>query len=230
MNIKSVSNDSSTVNDCVILGRMTSTDQMAVAPTRTDRRRVQTRRKLTAAARELIAESGVANLRVGEITERADVGRGSFYNHFDSKDDVVAAVVRDSLEELATAVLTAVVDAADDAAVGASAADRRFLRLAYDDPAFARLVVQLGSADTLFIEAVRPYARAALERGVATGRFRVTNLDVVLTMLAASAIALIRTMLEGEAPPDADQHHAESVLRMLGVPLDEALAISRLPL
>jgi AcrR family transcriptional regulator len=209
---------------------VTSTDQLAVAPTRTDRRRVQTRRKLTAAARELIAESGVANLRVGEITERADVGRGSFYNHFESKEDVVAAVVRDSLEELATSVVAAVVDSADDAAVGASAADRRFLRLAYDDPAFARLLVQLGTADTLFIDAVRPYARDALERGIASGRFQVSNLDVVLTMLAASAIALIRSMLEGEAPPDADQHHAESVLRMLGVPPDEAREISRRPL
>jgi AcrR family transcriptional regulator len=209
---------------------VTSTDQLAVAPTRTDRRRVQTRRKLTAAARELIAESGVANLRVGEITERADVGRGSFYNHFESKDDVVAAVVRDSLEELATSVVAAVVDSADDAAAGASAADRRFLRLAYDDPAFARLLVQLGTADTLFMDAVRPYARDALERGIASGRFQVSNLDVVLTMLAASAIALIRSMLEGGAPPDADQYHAESVLRMLGVPPDEALEISRRPL
>jgi AcrR family transcriptional regulator len=204
-------------------------EHAAVTPTRSDRRRERTRRRLTEAARELITAKGIAGLRIGEITETADVGRGSFYNHFDSKEDVVEAVVRESLETLASAVLT---DAADhpDPAEAASIADRRFIRLAYDDEPFARLLVNLNHSDNVFIEATLPFARRAIERGLQEGRFDVADLDVALIMLGGGALALIRAILEGHAPPDADVAHAESVLVLFGLERDEARAISRRPL
>src|SRR5882757_8823572 len=109
-------------------------------PNRTDRRRERTRGKLTDATRELIVEKGVSGLRINEITERADVALGSFYNHFESKEEIVDAVVTDSLRELAEALATGAVE---DPAELVSVAIRRFVGLAYDDPAFARLVVHL---------------------------------------------------------------------------------------
>jgi AcrR family transcriptional regulator len=42
---------------------------------------------------EIIAKQGLEGLVIQDITEAADVGYGSFYNHFVSKDAVVAAVI-----------------------------------------------------------------------------------------------------------------------------------------
>ena len=57
------------------------------------RRREQTRAKLVEAARTLFARQGVDNTRINEITDEADVGFGSFYNHFASKEAIVDAVL-----------------------------------------------------------------------------------------------------------------------------------------
>ena len=201
----------------------------AVTVNRSSRRREQTRRQLTAAARDLIRSKGVAGLRIGDITETADVGRGSFYNHFNSKEELVDAVVAESLAELASAIIAGIPQDAD-AAVGACIANRRFLRLAYDDPAYARLVVNLAHDDTVFADAVRPFARGALERGIESGRFRIADLDMALIILIGSALEIMRAILRDSAPADADMLHAESMLILFGLPADEAREISRRPL
>ena len=53
-------------------------------PNRLERRKQRTRSALVKAAQRFIAE-GKVNAPVLEITQAADVGMGSFYNHFDSK-------------------------------------------------------------------------------------------------------------------------------------------------
>jgi AcrR family transcriptional regulator len=50
-----------------------------------------------AGRRTLFARQGVENTRINEITEEADVGFGSFYNHFDSKEAIVEAVVEETV-------------------------------------------------------------------------------------------------------------------------------------
>ena len=45
------------------------------------------------AAKTVFARQGVDNTRIQEITEEADVGFGSFYNHFESKEALGAEIV-----------------------------------------------------------------------------------------------------------------------------------------
>jgi AcrR family transcriptional regulator len=48
----------------------------------------------------LFEERGVYATRVEDITERADVAKGAFYSHFDTKDDLIAELVRQGVELL----------------------------------------------------------------------------------------------------------------------------------
>ena len=57
---------------------------------RLDRRKARTRDALIRAAQTLIAE-GRTNVPIVEITQVADVGMGSFYNHFESKEQLFDA-------------------------------------------------------------------------------------------------------------------------------------------
>src|SRR4030095_5531960 len=68
-------------------------------PNRLDRRKARTRAALIRAAQTLIAE-GRTNVPVLEITQAADVGMGSFYNHFNSKEELFQAAVNEVLDEL----------------------------------------------------------------------------------------------------------------------------------
>jgi len=200
-----------------------------VPPTRRDRRRERTRDALKGAARDLITAKGVAGLRIQEITERADVALGSFYNHFETKEDLVEAVVADSIGSLADALATPTTEHQDPAELVADAI-RRFVGLAYDDPDFARLVVHLNHADALFVTAVHPAARRALELGLADGRFDIADLEVAVTGIVGGSLALMRAIVDGRLSEGADQEYARTALRALGVPVEEATAIVSRPL
>lgn len=204
------------------------TDQeLAEVRTRTDRRRERTRGKLTDATRELIAEKGVSGLRIQEITERADVALGSFYNHFDSKEAVVEAVIAESLQGITETLAAAPLE---DAAELVSIAVRRFVGQAYSDPEFASLVVHLNHADALFGVAVHPAARTAVQRGIAEGRFDVPDLEVAVTGILGGALAVMRAIVDGRLGKNAENFYAEAALRSLGLTPAEAAEVVRRPM
>jgi AcrR family transcriptional regulator len=193
-------------------------------PTRTERQRLRTRRLLLDAGRALIASKGVAGLRIQEITEQADIALGSFYNYFGSKEELLEAVITESLSDLASAVITDVDEDTDPAEVVALA-NLRVIRLAYDEPDFARLIVNIGHSEALFGDAVHPHARIAVERGIESGRFVVADLEVLLTAVIGGAFALIREILDGRHGTHAHEAFARHVLAALGVSPVEAEAI-----
>jgi AcrR family transcriptional regulator len=58
---------------------------------RRERRSVETRERLFRAAMNLFARKGFAETTVEDITEAADVGKGTFFNYFPSKDHILLA-------------------------------------------------------------------------------------------------------------------------------------------
>lgn len=188
-------------------------------------RRARTRRSLLGAGRELITEKGVAGLRISEITERAGVALGSFYNHFESKEELVESVVGESIGALAEALATPTGEDQDPAEL-VSTAIRRFIGLAYEDPDFARLVVHLEHADALFVANVHPPARRAVDEGIASGRFTLPDVDVAVTGIIGGALSLMRAIVDGRVGKGAHDAYAEMSLRSLGISADEAAAIA----
>ncbi|MER7016085.1 TetR/AcrR family transcriptional regulator [Saccharopolyspora sp. NPDC000359] len=65
-----------------------------------DRRSRRTRRLLRDALVSLALERGYSHVTVEDITERADLGRATFYKHYADKDALLSRVVSDLLEEL----------------------------------------------------------------------------------------------------------------------------------
>lgn len=65
-----------------------------------DRRIARSRRALRAALIELVEERGVDGFSVNDLCARADLNRGTFYNHFRDKEDLIAALEDEVLDEL----------------------------------------------------------------------------------------------------------------------------------
>jgi AcrR family transcriptional regulator len=67
---------------------------------RRQRRAAETRVKLFRCALALIAEHGLANVTVEDITEAADVGKGTFFNYFATKEHVLSVMAEIQLGKL----------------------------------------------------------------------------------------------------------------------------------
>ena len=84
--------------------KMAETTQAGGPPTRGARRRSETRRRLLRAARTVFAREGLEAATIAQITRAADVGFGTFYLHFATKEDAYRAVVTEGFGELAREV------------------------------------------------------------------------------------------------------------------------------
>jgi AcrR family transcriptional regulator len=73
---------------------------MATAPKREDRRIQRTRQLLRQASIEVMREKGFTATSIQEITERANVNRGTFYDHFADKYALVEALMREEFQRL----------------------------------------------------------------------------------------------------------------------------------
>ena len=193
------------------------------------RRREQTRVQLVAAATRLFARQGVDKTRINEITDEADVGFGSFYNHFASKEAIVEAVLAETLVAHGAAVDSLTAGLEDPAEVIA-VAHRYFTGLAKSDPDWAWLLVRLDVSHNIVLHALGPLAERDLKRAIKAGRLSVPNVRVALFAAGGALLAVMRAVLDGHAPKGADIAHAEGVLRLFGLPATEAAEVARRPL
>lgn len=76
------------------------------ARSRTERRRATTRAQLVAAAQDLLAEEGTA-FGVQQAADRADVALATLYNHFPSKQELVATAAMEAASTVESYLQTA---------------------------------------------------------------------------------------------------------------------------
>jgi AcrR family transcriptional regulator len=77
------------------------TEQAQAEPlSRVARRKAKTNRRLLEVARRLFSEKGIYWAKVEDITELADLGKGTFYKYFESKEAIIRVLLKDGLDEL----------------------------------------------------------------------------------------------------------------------------------
>lgn len=67
---------------------------------RTEKRAVKTKRRLLEAALDVFCEYGVDATTIEDITQRADLGKGTFYRHFTDKAAIAIYLVDQAIEKL----------------------------------------------------------------------------------------------------------------------------------
>lgn len=186
-------------------------------------RREKMRARLVEAGLLVIAAKGHEHTVIEDVIARAGVARGTFYNHFASVDDLAEAA-RDALvDELLQLSLDAVATI-DDPAEACAKSLRLALGLSSTYPLLARFSVQLSTnmvqCDNLVTHLVPPL----LLKGMEMGRFCRMPADLAVDNISAMAIVALQWQAEGKAP-DVAQIIA-AVLRMLGLPREEAEALA----
>jgi len=205
-------------------------EQTQASHNRLERRKARTRASLVRAAQAFIAE-GRTNVPILEITQAADVGMGSFYNHFETKEELFDAALEDALDSFGVVMDRLTADIEDPAQVFAQSF-RLTGRLHRRRPDLSKVLLHNGLALVRSDKGLAPRARRDIEAGMRAGRFTVRDPDLALTVVAGAALCLGQ-LLHDDAERDdataADQV-AEALLCMLGVPADEARVICSAPL
>lgn len=205
-------------------------EQSGTAPNRLARRKARTRTALIRAARTFIADRRL-NVPILEITQAADVGMGSFYNHFEDKDQLFRAAFEEALEDYGALLDRLTADLEDPAEVFARSF-RLTGRLHRREPETSRVLLNYGLSLAGSDIGLAPRVRRDIEAAVGTGRFTVSDPELALVVISGAALRLGRFLHE---QPERDEAEAsdqvtEDLLRMLGVPAHEARDIARRPL
>lgn len=65
-----------------------------------DRRVIKTKKAIIKALSELIEEKGFNNITIKDLTEKADINRGTFYLHYEDKYDMLKSIEKDIFEDI----------------------------------------------------------------------------------------------------------------------------------
>lgn len=197
---------------------------------RLERRKLRTRNALVRAAQGFIAQ-GKLNVPIMEITQTADVGMGSFYNHFSTKEELFEAALADALDDLG-ALLDSFTSSIADPAEAFAANYRLSGRLFRYRPQEAALLLAHGDSLILSDRGLSPRALRDIAAAIDRGRFTITDAELGLAIAGGMFVGLA-TLLRERPERDTEvtvDEVTERLLRTLGMTPKQARTLCQKPL
>jgi AcrR family transcriptional regulator len=197
--------------------------------TRVERKRKETRERIISAAERLMRKRPLDELTIAEITDAADVGHGTFYLHFKSKYEVVVPIIHQQTVRRDEAIQKAVADIEDPAEVLACSG-RHMGRMILADPLWRWFMQESGMPVDDMREALGDFVARDFEQGLASGRFNVPETGLATSYLFGGIVNALLSIFELADPGTAIDQVIEIMLRVLGLPIEEARDIAHRPL
>lgn len=205
-------------------------DGKAQPQNRQERQKQRSRTALLRAAQAFIA-AGKVNAPILEITQAADIGMGTFYNHFESKEELFAAAVTDVLDAQGD-LLDRLTESISDPAERFACRYRLCGRLFRGQPQESRIMLSIGLTLLSSDRGLAPRARRDITAASDAGRFKVDDPDVALAVAGGALLGLGQLLLD---QPDRDDAEAtdevtRDVLRLFGLTTRQAERLVSQPL
>lgn len=195
---------------------------------RVARRQRRNRAALIGAAREIMTEKGVDAATMLEIAERADVGAGTVYNYFKSKDELAIAVLEALMHDLGVRI-EAVTNTFDDPAQVYAFGIRTVLDTATTDARWAQMLHRSEVIADAMFRRMGPFAIRDLRLASQAGRFQVSNPELVWRLTTHAIIGASLAITNGQAPASAKNQIIARLLCMTGIGLDGAAELAARP-
>ena len=181
-------------------------------------KRARTRAQIVEAGAMLLAERPPEGLTVDAIVEAAGVAKGTFYYHFQSIEELAAAVGENLLESFDDLLAPARLGMPDPIE-RISFAFTKFVEKAIADPSWAQLVVRSAQAPTEFAQSVRANFKADLAEARAQGRLAMQDIELAADIGLGMLLGVMRGTLQRRAAPDLAGQALDAGLRALGASL-----------
>ena len=197
---------------------------------RLSRKKERTRDRLINAAISVVASKGPDAAAINDITETADVGFGTFYNYFDSKDAILAAAVEELFDRIGNHVdrpIDAIADPLEKAITGI----RLFVRILIAMPVWQDFMLRVCTAPGFENTLLFPRLFSGLRKAEIAGRLRIADPVATTYSVGGVLIFLCMALRDGRLrPEDAPTTIATMALRVLGVKEDEIAALVASPM
>ncbi len=198
-------------------------------PDRQSAKREKTRRALLSAVRDLVYESGHERIAIQDITMRAGVGLGTFYNYFESRDCIFEGVL-DNLRQDFQQRLGEIRQPLKDVAATVAVTLRYSLLQAQDNVDFRTFVTYCGPIGNQSLLPDPDQLLSDLQRGVRAGRFKVDDVPFALQLVLGMLSYTYREIAEARLGRKAMDDTTRYALRMLGLSDPVAKALVQIPL
>ena len=190
------------------------------AGNRFERRKERTRQELLAAAVRVLSEKGFHETKIADIAAAADVGVGTFYLHFVTKDALFDALVDETIRRLKAAVDEARL-ATDDPVERMTLSNLAFCRFARDNREVFRIVFghpaayhdAIRRAQALFAADVEDNVR----HGVAAGVFAPIPAAIAAQAIVGMATQILSWWTEHETVDIETLQDAMSTIALHGM-------------
>jgi AcrR family transcriptional regulator len=193
-------------------------------------KRARTRTSLVQAAVRVLGSEQGRLATVDSVISEAGISRGTFYNYFESRDQLLSAVGFELMHDFNSSVRDSLQDESD-VTLRTAQWTRRYLHRFRSDANWGWAVVNVSlSGPHLLSEETRQLTLANLEAGMESNDFKVPNIQAVLDFGWGSVLAAAITILHGEAPLDYPEQVCLLILRALGVAERKALHAVSAPL
>lgn len=192
---------------------------------RVARRQRRNRAALIAAAREVMSEKGVDAATMLEIAERADVGAGTVYNYFKSKDELAIAVLETLMHDLGVRI-EAVTDTFDDPARVYAYGIRTVLDTATQDDRWKQLLNRSEVIADAMFRVMGHFAVRDLRLASQAGRFEVGNPELVWRLTTHALIGAALAMSKGQLPASSTEQIIARLLCMTGIGSNAAVELA----
>ncbi len=195
---------------------------------RVARRRQKTFEALIRAGQEVMGEKGIDAATMAEIAERADVGAGTVYSFFKSKDELAIAVLERLMFELAQRIEKVTNTFSDPAQVYAFGV-RTVIDTATGDLRWRQLLYRSEVIAGAMFRQMGPFAIRDLKNATVAGRFRTGDADLTFKMTAHAIVGASLAITGGTLPDAAVEECVVQLLCMAGIERDEAVEIAARP-
>lgn len=160
-----------------------------------DRRSRRTRLAIYHALQSLMAEKNYERITVQEIIRRADIGRSTFYHHFQTRDEVLRALCADIFTHVFEPEASPIRDAAP--APSATLRDKLIHTLSHLSDRELHLSSLLRSDEEgIFLHYFRKYAASILRSYIRAESSGIPE-ELLLTSCASSLADMLRWWLSG---------------------------------
>ena len=183
---------------------------------RVARRQRRNREALIQAARQIMSEKGVDGATMLEIAEAADVGAGTVYNYFKSKDELAIAVLEEMMHDLAQRI-EKVTDTFDDPAQVYAYGIRMVLETATQDVRWAQLLNRSEVIADATFRRMGPFAIRDMQNATAAGRFHVRDAELLWRLATHAIVGVSLAITTGKLPASTIEETVVSLLCMTGM-------------
>ncbi|MEV6336135.1 TetR/AcrR family transcriptional regulator [Nocardia vinacea] len=188
---------------------------------------LRTRAALIQSGRQALGSGRAERLGIADLARHAGVAAGSFYNHFRGKDELLALVIAEVVEDLAR-ILDNAAAGIDEPVELVRAQVRALGALGVADPDTAAIVLAtryriLDNPD------IRSRLSSGIRAGLSAGCFHVHDVGAALDLTCGVVLAILRTSRRDPAALTAEwiETLAQHVLFALGHPVCESIPSER---